>query len=323
MSTEITEAAPRGLLSGALRHGIMLIVVVGPLIALCAQLGGPLPFDRVSLGYYIAMAGLLVLCEHWLTFQRHWGSAVRGSLTDFLYVGVATALDKGTFLLCATVVATLGHQLSAAFGIALWPGHWPFAAQLLMALVIADIGTYFRHRLFHRVDFLWRFHQIHHSMTGLYWIRSAYTHPLEQLCIMLAIMFPMSLLGAGVEVLAPVVFLFGLSGLVQHANVDASSGWLNYLFATPEVHRVHHAANETGDRSNYSAFFVLMDHLFGTYVRPVRAEAPREVGLEGVSDFPSSFFTHLTLPFRRDPTATEPADAWRASAGPVSEPNNP
>ena len=53
--------------------------------------------------------------------------------------------------------------------------------QVLAALLIADAGAYFRHRLFHKSSLLWRFHRIHHSMTELYWIRSAYTHPLEQL----------------------------------------------------------------------------------------------------------------------------------------------
>ena len=69
---------------------------------------------------------------------------------------------------------------------------------------IADAAAYFRHRLFHTSSVLWRFHRIHHSMTELYWIRSAYTHPLEQLCILMAIMLPIALLGAGDDVVAVV-----------------------------------------------------------------------------------------------------------------------
>ena len=143
--------------------------------------------------------------------------------------------------------------------------------QVVVALLIADTATYFRHRLFHKSSVLWRFHRIHHSMTELYWIRSAYTHPLEQLCILMAIMLPIALLGAGDDVVAAVAFLFGLSGLLQHANVDSRSSVLNYVFATPEVHRVHHRADEQGNHSNFSAFFVLMDILLGTYYRPGQA----------------------------------------------------
>jgi sterol desaturase/sphingolipid hydroxylase (fatty acid hydroxylase superfamily) len=80
---------------------------------------------------------------------------------------------------------------------------------------------------------------------------------------------------------------------------------LNYVFATPEVHRFHHGANEQGNRSNFSAFFVFMDLLWGTYCRPETHEAPRIVGLEGVKAFPGTFLQHLALPFQRDPEGIE------------------
>ena len=96
--------------------------------------------------------------------------------------------------------------------------------------------------------------------------------------------------------------MFGLSGLVQHANIDARSSVLNYVFATPEVHRVHHRADE-GSHSNFSAFFVLMDHLFGTY-RPVDLSAtPVRVGLPDEPEFPTDLWSQLTIPFRRDAVA--------------------
>jgi sterol desaturase/sphingolipid hydroxylase (fatty acid hydroxylase superfamily) len=91
---------------------------------------------------------------------------------------------------------------------------------------------------------------------------------------------------------------------VQHANVDARSSVLNYVFATPEVHRAHHRADE-GSHSNFSAFFVLMDHVFGTY-RPVQpSETPVRVGLRDEPRFPKDFWSQLTIPFRRNAVANE------------------
>jgi sterol desaturase/sphingolipid hydroxylase (fatty acid hydroxylase superfamily) len=139
-------------------------------------------------------------------------------------------------------------------------------------------------------------------MTELYWIRSAYTHPVEQLLILCAIMLPISLLGAGDQVVAVVAFVFGLSGLLQHANVDARSSVLSYVFATPEVHRLHHRSDD-GSRANFSAFFVVMDHLFGTYRRPPRSETSIVVGLPDESGFPTDFWSQLTVPFRRQSVA--------------------
>ena len=227
-----------------------------------------------------------------------------------LALAAATLTEKATFVLCAAVAASFGRFLSAHLEISLWPSSWNFGLQVVLALLIADVGTYFRHRLFHRIPVLWRFHRIHHSMTGLYWIRSAYTHPLEQFAIMLAIMFPIAFLGAADEVILVVAFVYGLSGLIQHANIDARSSLLNCIFATPEVHRFHHGANEVGNRSNFSAFFVFMDMLFGTYCRPELFEAPRIVGLEGVKAFPGNFLRHLVLPFQRDPEGIELDEKW-------------
>jgi sterol desaturase/sphingolipid hydroxylase (fatty acid hydroxylase superfamily) len=151
-------------------------------------------------------------------------------------------------------------------------------------------------------------------MTALYWIRSAYTHPLEQLFILTAIMLPISLLGAPDQVVAVVAFTFGLSGLLQHANVDTRSSVLNRIFATPEVHRIHHGA-DAGSHTNFSAFFVFMDLLFGTYDPPPATSPRLRVGLEDADDFPRGFLAQLALPFRAD-------DAWargEARAAPAND----
>jgi sterol desaturase/sphingolipid hydroxylase (fatty acid hydroxylase superfamily) len=286
------------------------VVIVGALLAACWRVSGQRPLGGLTVGIYAAAAGLLILCEHWLAFNREWGTAMGGSTTDFLYVIIATAMDKGSFVVCVTAVAAVGRGLAGHFQISLWPSSWRLGFQVVAALLIADMAAYIRHRLFHASSLLWRFHRIHHSMTELFWIRSAYTHPLEQLCILMAIMLPIALLGAGDEVIAVIAFLFGLSGLLQHANIDTRSSVLNYVFATPEVHRVHHCADERRSHSNFSAFLVLMDILCGTYHRPAPAAAPLRVGLEGVPAFPRDFRSHLALPFRRDPIGLDRVGGW-------------
>ena len=299
------------------------MIVAGPLLAACWGVSQQRPLGSLTLGVYVAVVGLLILCEHGLAFERAWGSAVRGSKTDFLYVIVATAMDKASFVVCVTAVAAIGRGLASYFQINLWPSSWSFAFQLAAALLIADAAAYFRHRLFHKSSLLWRFHRIHHSMTELYWIRSAYTHPLEQLCILMAIMLPIAFLGAGDEVVAVVAFLFGVSGLLQHANIDARSSVLNYVFATPEVHRVHHVADERPSHSNYSAFFVLMDIVFGTYDRPARSQVPVRVGLPGVTAFPRDFLSHLAMPFAPDPIGFDGNGGWQRSQREATAANEP
>jgi sterol desaturase/sphingolipid hydroxylase (fatty acid hydroxylase superfamily) len=281
-----------------LQRSVVWVVVAGPLVAACWWVGEARPLTHLTLGTYVAVAGFLVVCEHWLAFDENWGSAVTGSKTDFLYVLIATAMDKASFVVCVTAIASVGSSLADHLQVSLWPRTWSFPCQIAAALLIADAATYLRHRLAHASSLLWRFHRIHHSMTELYWIRSAYTHPLEQLFILMAIMLPISLLGAGDEVVAVVAFLFGLSGLLQHANIDTRSSVLNYVFATPEVHRVHHRV-DAESYSNFSAFFVFMDVLLGTYATPARSAARVRVGLDGETAFPKDFFSQLAMPFRQ------------------------
>jgi sterol desaturase/sphingolipid hydroxylase (fatty acid hydroxylase superfamily) len=313
----------KGLLKEAVQRSLVLIALAGPLLAACWWVREQRPLGALTLGVYIAVAAALILCERWLAFNHAWGSAIRGSGTDFIYVIVASLTEKASFIVCVTAIAAVGRWLAAHFQISLWPTHWNLGLQIAMALLIADAGAYLRHRLSHSSGLLWRLHRIHHSMTELSWIRSAYTHPLEQLFIMMAIMLPISLLGAGNDVVAVVAFLFGLSGLLQHANIDTRSSVLNFVFATPEVHRMHHGATERGNNSNFSAFFVLMDIVFGTFDRPARSPAPLRVGLADVTAFPRDFLSHLALPFRRDPVGLEGDGGWGRSGSEVAAANEP
>lgn len=302
-----------GLLEAVARRGIVLLVVVVPLLTAWRYLTEGRPLGGMTFWVYAAAAGLLIASEHALAFDRGWGNTLRGSKTDFTYAALAAAMDKAILFACVTVVASLGRELAARTRLEFWPDGWNLGLQIAAALLIADAAAYFRHRLFHRSSLLWRFHRIHHSMTELYWIRSAYTHPLEQLAILMTIMLPVAFLGAGDQVVAAVAFLFGLSGLLQHANVDSRSSVLNYVFATPEVHRVHHQADERSDHSNFSAFLIVMDILFGTYRHPGRAAPPLRVGLAGVKDFPRDFIAQLALPFRAE--SAEQGSAWTAADG--------
>jgi sterol desaturase/sphingolipid hydroxylase (fatty acid hydroxylase superfamily) len=313
---------PKKLLKEAIRRSVVLLVIVAPLLAACWRVTEQRPLGALTFGLSVAVVGVLVLCEHWVAFNHEWGSALGGSKTDVFYVIIASVMDKMSFLFCITAVAAIGGDLAGYLQINLWPSGRSLGFQVVVGLLIADTATYFRHRLFHASSVLWRFHRIHHSVTQLYWIRSAYTHPLEQLCIFMAIMLPIALLGAGEEVVSIVTFVFGLSGLLQHANIDSRSLLLNYVFATPEVHRVHHCTDERRSHSNFSAFFVLMDLLFGTYYRPARAAAPLPVGLEGVTLFPRDFLTQLAMPFRRDPML-DGVGVWGRSENGVSAANEP
>jgi sterol desaturase/sphingolipid hydroxylase (fatty acid hydroxylase superfamily) len=57
----------------------------------------------------------------------------------------------------------------------------PFFVQIIEVLLLSDFLIYWGHRLQHRVDFLWRFHKVHHSAEHLDWLAAHREHPLDSI----------------------------------------------------------------------------------------------------------------------------------------------
>ncbi len=156
-------------------------------------------------------------------------------------------------LVDATALGTLG---GAAFGL--------FAVQLL---------SYTWHRTMHRVPFLWRFHQLHHSAERFDVYGSPMLHPVDIAGFTLASSLGMVLvLGVTTEaaMLAGTVGTF--LALFQHANVRTPR-WLGYLIQRPESHSIHH---QRGLHAMNYGDIALWDIVFGTFRNP--AEFANEVG---------------------------------------------
>jgi sterol desaturase/sphingolipid hydroxylase (fatty acid hydroxylase superfamily) len=166
--------------------------------------------------------------------------------------------------------------------------------QVILVLLAGDILIYWGHRLQHRIDFLWRFHSIHHSSEHLDWLAAHREHPLDSLYTILLVNLPIFALGFPVKSLAYFAAFRGLWAILIHANVRFPlPPALRVLMGAPELHHWHHDRDR--DFGNYANVSPLMDVLFGTYHCP--DEEPRATG---VSDrVPGSYVGQLLHPFRR------------------------
>ena len=63
-----------------------------------------------------------------------------------------------------------------------------------------------------------------------------------------------------------------------HTERIGTLGWLDKVFNTPSIHRVHHGTNAKYIDKNYGGFLILWDRLFGTY------QAEEETVIYGVLD---------------------------------------
>jgi sterol desaturase/sphingolipid hydroxylase (fatty acid hydroxylase superfamily) len=167
-----------------------------------------------------------------------------------------------------------------------------------LALVIVEFGQYWVHRLEHEVDFLWRFHALHHSAPRLYWLNASRFHAIDIGINALAANMVMVALGASAEVLVLWLLVSSVHGVFQHANIPARLGPLNWIFSMAELHRWHHSRLVEEANTNYGQTLVIWDVVFGTRFLPKDREPPRDIGLADLSGFPMTYFAQVLSPFR-------------------------
>lgn len=180
-----------------------------------------------------------------------------------------------------------------------WPVGWALWQQLLLAILIADIGITLAHFASHRFAFLWRLHAVHHSVKRMYGFNGLMKHPLHQLIETLAGTTPLLLLGAPQDVLSLFVVAVLLQLLLQHSNVAYFTGPLKYILAVNVVHRFHHIGNAKEGDVNFGLFTNLTDRILGTvFFDPNRKIGSADIGIEDRPDYPKEYLKQLAEPFR-------------------------
>ncbi len=239
-----------------------------------------------------------------MPFRSDWSQSRGDVRTDFLHAILSNAATIEIARAAAmTGVAYVGMALAERMGLALWPSSWPVAAQVVLALVIAEFPAYWWHRTLHRSPTMWRVHTVHHSAERLYWLNGARAHPLEAVGLFLVMEAPLVFLGAGVEIFAFVAVFFTSLGLLQHSNVDHHCGPLSWVIATAEVHRWHHSVKLDEGNRNFAFNLVIWDQIFGSFILPNR-HGPEVVGIEDLEAYPKGYIDQLLAPFRaEDPGA--------------------
>ncbi|MGK0366430.1 MAG: sterol desaturase/sphingolipid hydroxylase (fatty acid hydroxylase superfamily) [Saprospiraceae bacterium] len=157
--------------------------------------------------------------------------------------------------------------------ICLMPFHWlaPFSIPLniwtwIAAFFVADFTYYWMHRLEHEHRVLWASHSVHHSSEDYNLTVSMRLSIVESLFEWI-FLIPMILIG-----FSPFQAMAGLILVAQyqtwiHTEKIVKLAWLDEVFNTPSVHRVHHGSNRKYLDKNYGGVLILWDKLFGTFQR--------------------------------------------------------
>jgi sterol desaturase/sphingolipid hydroxylase (fatty acid hydroxylase superfamily) len=202
--------------------------------------------------------------------------------------------------------ATIGYFASRPSAAGFGPvAGLPMWAQVILAIIVADIGFYAHHRLFHAVPFLWRFHAIHHSIEELDWLAAHRVHPLDQIVSSTFSILPLYLLGFSGEAMLIWALIYIIHSHLVHANIAMDFGPLKHIIASPHFHHWHHS-NVPGTRdTNFSGQLLFMDQIFGT------ARHPRDVpAVYGTDDpVPGLYPLQIAWPFLRRRSADDHAAA--------------
>ncbi|WP_153796019.1 sterol desaturase family protein [Foetidibacter luteolus] len=166
----------------------------------------------------------------------------------------------------------------------------PVWLQAVEVLFFSDLLIYWGHRLQHKVDFLWRFHKVHHSSEHLDWLAAHREHPLDSIYTIGLINLPAFVMGFQLEALAAIVAFRGIWDIYIHSNVRLPIGPLKMLIGSPELHHWHHDIER--DAGNYANISPIMDKLFGTYVCP--PQEPEQYGIK--EDFPKTYVGQMLKP---------------------------
>jgi len=146
----------------------------------------------------------------------------------------------------------------------------PVYLEAVAAFIMFDLWMYFWHLANHKIHFLWRFHQVHHSDIEMDATTAMRFHPGEIIYSSLLRLAVIPLIG--IDFTQLVVYEMFLQPIIifHHSNVKLHEKWdciLRVIIVTPNMHRVHHSKEWSETNSNYSSVFSFWDRLNRTYKR--------------------------------------------------------
>jgi sterol desaturase/sphingolipid hydroxylase (fatty acid hydroxylase superfamily) len=177
----------------------------------------------------------------------------------------------------------------------------PAWLQFVGIIVLVDFTTYWVHRAFHQLPWLWSFHAIHHSSLKMDWLAGSRMHPVDVVVTRAVAFLPVFILGFAPAALYAYLVFVSFHAVFIHANVRWRFPGLRRVLATPEYHHWHHTSDEEGLDKNFAAFLPFWDWLFGTLHLP--DHWPKNYGTVKFQP-PEDYLGQLAYPFRRKGKAT-------------------
>jgi len=213
---------------------------------------------------------------------------------------IFSILISGVYALLAHNFIAAGMNIESLILIDI--SYWSLEIQLLVFFVLLDFLKWVTHRILHRVNFLWHFHQVHHSIKEMgfaghlryHWMENIFYKPLTVLGLML--------IGGFEPEQAFIVHFFAISiGHLNHANIKLTYGPLKYVFNNPVMHLQHHAYHLPKEHRygvNFGMTLSVWDYMFGTAYVP-KTDGNLVIGYPNDEKMPQNFFKQCIYGFKK------------------------
>ena len=174
-------------------------------------------------------------------------------------------------------------------------------ASMTASFLLLDLGIWIQHLLFHRSNFLWRFHKIHHSDEEVDFTTGVRFHPIEIIISMIYKLILLAIIGPSAVIVIIFEIVLNASSIFNHGNIKILKVFdiaLRKIIVTPNMHRIHHSENENETNSNYGFNFSIWDKLFGTYKENSKNGDNMIVGLTEFNNKEKGLLFLLFKPFK-------------------------
>jgi sterol desaturase/sphingolipid hydroxylase (fatty acid hydroxylase superfamily) len=180
------------------------------------------------------------------------------------------------------------------------PEWWSGWTGLILDLLLLDLWIYWWHRANHEIQFLWRFHEVHHldeflDVTSA--VRFHFGEVLLSALVRASVIFILAIPLTSVVIFETMVLL---NAIFHHSNVKVPPRLervLSWFIVTPSIHWIHHHAIRRDTDSNYANFLSVWDRIFGSRSWTVRTP-DMKIGVETLADVP--LLSLAIRPFRKD-----------------------
>jgi len=229
-----------------------------------------------------------------LPYEEEWNRAHHDVAKDIAH---GIVYEAGNLITLALVLLISLGLPKVSF----WPQSLPFLAQFLLALLFVDCMMTLIHYWSHHLEWLWKFHAIHHGVYRLYGFNGFVRHPLHQALDISFGTLPLVAAGLPVPVAAALGVAIAIQLILQHSNVDYRLGPFQKLLSIGPVHRLHHVNWPRGGDVNFGLFLTLWDRLIGSFkLNSDRLPSAADIGIQDCPHFPQIYARQLRIPFQAE-----------------------